>query len=115
MAHNRGKFRGLHRRSLGMSDVLGLDRDMHEAYHALLRERACTAADLCERLGMSPARAGAALDRLMAAGLVATVAAGTPHPRRAAPQPARAPRRWVPLDPRHSLAPLLARRQARLI
>lgn len=51
-----------------MSDVLGLDRDMHEAYHALLRERACTAADLCERLGMSPVRAGAALDRLMAAG-----------------------------------------------
>lgn len=98
-----------------MSDVLGLDRDMHEAYHALLRERTCTAADLCERLGMSPARAGAALDRLMAAGLVATVAAGGPRPPRAAPQPARAPRRWVPLDPRHSLAPLLARRQARLI
>ncbi|WP_020578030.1 helix-turn-helix transcriptional regulator [Actinopolymorpha alba] len=84
-----------------MSDVLGLDRQMREAYHTLVRERACTAVQVSERLGIPRARAEEALDRLVAAGLVA-------------PSPGE-PRLLVPRDPRQSLGPLIAHRQASLI
>src|SRR5262245_30965117 len=83
-----------------MSDVLGLDRQMHEAYHLLLRDRAQTAAGISDRLGISRAQADEILARLAAAGLVE-------H----APDD---PRRLLPVDPRRGLAPLIARRQAQL-
>lgn len=84
-----------------MADVLGLDRNMHEAYQLLLHEGAACAARVSDRLGIPRAQADAALSRLEAASLIA-------------PAPDN-PTRVVPLDPRRGLAPLIARRQAQLI
>ncbi|HZC27366.1 MAG TPA: helix-turn-helix domain-containing protein [Actinopolymorphaceae bacterium] len=83
-----------------MSDVLGLDRHMHEAYQLLLRHCAHTATGISHRLGISRTQADETLARLAAAGLVE-------H----APDD---PRRLLPVDPRRGLAPLIARRQAQL-
>jgi DNA-binding CsgD family transcriptional regulator len=83
-----------------MSDVLGLDRHMHEAYHLLLHESACTAVRISDRLGISRTQADNTLARLVTAGLVAHA----PHD----------PRELVAVDPRRGLAPLIAQRQAAL-
>jgi DNA-binding CsgD family transcriptional regulator len=83
-----------------MSDVLGLDRHMHEAYHLLLHESACTAVRISDRLGISRTQADNTLARLVTAGLVAHA----PHD----------PREVVAVDPRRGLAPLIAQRQAAL-
>jgi DNA-binding NarL/FixJ family response regulator len=84
-----------------MSDVLGLDRSMREAYHLLLQGNVSTAARMAERLGISRAQTDQVVVRLTAAGLVAEL-----------PEDAG---RLVPLDPRRGLGPSLARRQAKLL
>ena len=83
-----------------MSDVLGLDRHMHEAYHLLLHECACTAARISDRLGISRTQADSTLARLVNAGLVAHAS--------------HDPRQLFAVDPRRGLAPLIARRQVEL-
>ncbi|MEQ4210290.1 LuxR C-terminal-related transcriptional regulator [Actinopolymorpha sp. B9G3] len=84
-----------------MSDVLGLDRSMREAYHLLLQGNVSTAARMTERLGISRAQGDRVVARLVAAGLAA-----------ASPED---PSRLIPLDPRRGLGPSIARRQAKLL
>lgn len=84
-----------------MSDVLGLDRNMREAYHLLLQGNVSTAVRMTERLGISRAQGDRVVARLTAAGLVAV-----------SPED---PARLVPLDPRRGLGPTIARRQAKLL
>lgn len=88
-----------------MSDVLGLDRYMHEAYRVLLKQRECTTNDVADRLGISRPQAEQTLARLTAAGLAATTHTADSVQKTEA---------VVPLDPRRSLAPLLGRKQAQL-
>ena len=84
-----------------MSDVLGLDGHMYEAYQLLLHERLSSPARVSARLGISRSQADATLARLAAASLVA-------------PSPVD-PTQLAPLDPRRGLAPVIAHRQAQLI
>lgn len=93
-----------------MSDVLGLDRQMHEAYRVLIEERECSAADVADRLGVTRSFAEQTLQRLAAAGLIAPAngsAAADQATDSASPT-------VVAIDPRQSLGPLLARKQAQL-
>src|SRR5690606_30570775 len=101
----RGCNRPATRRSQCMSDVLGLDRYMHEAYRVLLKHRECTTNDVADRLGISRPQAEQTLARLTAAGLAATTHSTDSVKKTEA---------VVPLDPRRSLAPLLGRKQAQL-
>ncbi|GAB3426529.1 helix-turn-helix transcriptional regulator [Flindersiella endophytica] len=120
-----------------MSDVLGLDRQMHEAYRVLLDQRECTTAEVADRLGISRPVAEQTLQRLAAAGLVTPARpSGTISPAGNAasngshstttsnPVTSISPGNTngsthdvvalTPVDPRRTLGPLLARKQAQI-
>jgi DNA-binding CsgD family transcriptional regulator/sugar-specific transcriptional regulator TrmB len=126
-----------------MSDVLGLDRQMHEAYRVLLDQRECTTAEVADRLGISRPLAEQTLQRLAAAGLVtparpsstasaasnaasngsrstSTISTTTTSNPAASLSPSTTNGSThdvvalTPVDPRRTLGPLLARKQAQI-
>lgn len=111
-----------------MSDVLGLDRQMHEAYRVLLDQRECTSAEVADRLGISRPIAEQTLQRLAAAGLVTPARPSDPTSSNATMSTngtngtngtstngaIHEVVALTPVDPRRTLGPLLARKQAQI-